>query len=506
MRHLEKLQQLVRAMDKSEKRYFRLAQTALGKKDGQLLELFDLLQEMPEDGSFAQNDGLDFSGLNSNLPTLTRRLLDRISAAMSLKYSGKTIESRLHFALETIRLLYQKKQWALAAWKLHKEKRIALRFSYLPEFLSLLKWERKVLLARVPNDALSRMEVLRTQEQDVLNLLTRQAELQHMDYLTRHLIRLRRHADEPTQLEKLKDIATSGMVQAGLSSQDFLSFSYASNIYGNYLNVQQDYPRAIQVYAKVFDAWRQDPAWIREHPVFFLSLFSNYQIALLHGSRDLATLEDCQLFMRKVRLPDPAVQLIFRNISYQSGIVLYMNNGKFGDALALYAEIERWLSANAKDLSDNVHLTFHYNAAAIHLMQESFAEGLRCIRRINSFPATTARKDIREVARLLYVMMNWEMGENEYAEQILHTTYQHFRKHSYTELYRATVDLMRKLLRQPPGADARPLFTAYLSVLEQIREAVGVSLPFGFMELWIWASGRARKLPLSDVFREVAGQ
>lgn len=51
MSQLQNLLELVQSLDKSEKRYFRLHHSGTGKKESQLLDLFDKLQEEGDAGS-----------------------------------------------------------------------------------------------------------------------------------------------------------------------------------------------------------------------------------------------------------------------------------------------------------------------------------------------------------------------------------------------------------------------------------------------------------------------
>ncbi|MEM7036457.1 MAG: hypothetical protein AAF570_05700, partial [Bacteroidota bacterium] len=359
---LKNLHQLLQTLDRSEKRYFRLQRAAHGKADGQTEQLFDLLQSS-DATTLIENDFEGHPGIATNLPTLTRRLFAGLSAALTQLHSGKTTESRLHHALETIALLYRKKQWNLAAHEVRKAKRLARKFTFLPQLLSLISFERKLILATSASDGVTQMEVLREEEIRAQALLQQQNELQHLEHLIRHLIRQRSRSSADISMQQLEALATNPVVEAALTSEDLRLFSYATNIRGNFLNITQNFAAAAGHYRLAFDKWKNAPEWVREHPDFFLSLFSNYQIALLHSLEDPTELEEALLFLRTVRLTDPATRLIFQNMSFQSTNVVYLNRGKFEEAITLFDEISGWLKKNKGQISNSIHLIFHYNAA-----------------------------------------------------------------------------------------------------------------------------------------------
>lgn len=502
---LKKLYHLIHAMDSAEKRHFRLYQSAMAKPDGQLNQLYDLLQRASPDQFGSKAFQVRIGSLNKNLPTLTRRLMDALQTALELQHRGKTMESRLNHALETIAMLYQKKQWSLATWKLKKEKKNALQFACFLQFISLLKWERKILLERFPNKSIDQLETIRQEEKQALHKLEQHAELSHLDDLVRHLNRQRPQSGDTFASKSLMEIAKNPAVTAGLKADDFLAFTYASNIKGICLNAQHDFQAAIEVYRPAYTNWKNNLGWIREQPQLFLALFSNYQIALLHGQDDVNELEECLLFIRQVQLADPTTRLIFQNLSYQGSIMQYMNRGKFEAAVALSEEIATWLQQNEKNLSSSIHLTFHYNAATIFFIMEDFSQMNRRLLKIMDFSGKTAREDITEMARIFKVIASLELGDVEYSDDLVRSAYQYYLRNQYAFHQRLTVELFRSLLRPTQGKSKRELFAKYLADLDQYVKETGKP-PFGMMELRIWATARMREIPLRMVFEELISE
>lgn len=499
MRQIITLHQLLHAMDGGEKRHFRSYQAAMTKQNGQVNQLYDLLLSVSPEQLDVQDLLARHPELQKNLPTLTRRLMEAVNSALELQHRGKSMESRLHHELEIIAILYQKKQWELANWKLKKEKKNALHFGYFLQFISLLKWERMILLERFPHKSIDQLQSIRHEEKQAQRMLSQQSELNHMNHLARHLIRQRKQSGDASHQFQLRDIAANPIVATGLNSDDFLSFSYASNIQGIHLIAINDNQAAIEIYRQAFSKWKNELTWIREQPQLFLALFSNYQIALVHGQDDVKELEGCLRFIQKVRLKAPTVQLIFQNISYQGEIMLFMNQGNFEAAITLYEEIANWLEQSKKNLSGSIQLTFRYNAAIVCFMMEDFSRMRLILNEIIDFSGKSAREDITDLARLLIVVAWIELGDLEYAEALLRNAYQYFLRNRYTAFYRLSVELLRKLILQE--GERKALFGDYIHDVNTHLVETGKS-DFGIMELRVWANGRKRGVSLRTVFQE----
>lgn len=429
--------------------------------------------------------------------------MQSLMTALRTKNGGQSVESRLNQSLEDVAILYRKKQWELALRVIRKEKRMALRYSYLNQFHSLLRLERQVVLSIFPRDSMEQMRQLRREESEALALLMRQSELDHLNFLARNMIRQNLHGSHGRNQQSFSEIAYRPAVEPALDSDDFLSFSYASNIRGMFFNVMQDYLAAIPVFSRVFDAWRESPGWIEERPTLFLSLFSNYQIAMLRGRKDTAVLEECLLFIRRFKLNDPVIKLMFENVSYQSGLVIQMNTARFEEAALLTLEIGHWLKKNATRLSDNVHLTFQYNAAVIHLMREDFVQSSRNVNRILAQSGKEARKDIRDFARLLQIILAIEQGEGEYAENLIHNAYQYLLRQEYSDFQKLTIEHLRRMIRTRSEGGRQAAQLEFLESLDQIAGEEPEKSPFGMMELRIWAEARSRGISLLQAFKEM---
>ena len=103
----DQLYELIRSLDKAEKRNFKLYATRTGGKDMKFVQLFDLMDkaDMPEDPALL----LQISDLNaSKLANLKRHLYTQILKSLRLIYSEKEIDIQIREQLDYAKILYTK--------------------------------------------------------------------------------------------------------------------------------------------------------------------------------------------------------------------------------------------------------------------------------------------------------------------------------------------------------------------------------------------------------------
>lgn len=499
MSQLQDLHLLIHSLTKGEKRFFRLSQSQLIREGSQTSRLLEVMQnELPGEDAVVERALIEL-GLEKNLPTLIGRLRKAVLDSLRTQHGGRTVESRLQQTLEIISILFKKKLYGQAMWSLRKAKRLAERYAHRRHLGLLIQWERKIVTAQFPRDSTMRMLELRKEELQNTKRLTIHEELEHLSFLARNLIKERLRLEEGAEKAELESVSCHPLVSSELHSGDFLAFNLASNIRGTYLNGLGQYEEAAEVYGKAFETWKESPDWIREKPDLFISIYTNYQVSLYHSQDDLDLIESCQLFIRSVNLKSPGIQLTLQNLSYQGGLLVYLNTGRYEEGVRLADEIGKWLEKNRGALSADVQLTFLYNTCVIYFITAQFQDSLRLVYRILDLPGKSARKDIREFARLFQLVLLYELQERESLEYYIQAAYQYFVRQQITTIQQYTISLLKNLMKVIDPEKEKEVFTAYLEKLDALSESPG-GLVLGYGELRIWAIARSRGIVTREAF------
>ncbi len=501
MSQISQLHALVHSLSQAEKRFLQLHHGGLLDGDRQIAQLYKALSEISPDTETLLDEVPGIQSFSGNLPTLITRLRKTLMDLLRMQHGGKTTISKLNLALEEIEILYGKKLWEQATWAIRKAQRSARKHSHLHHFVQFLEWERKLVLARFPKDSKEQIEKIRKQEKDAWEQLKIKSNLAHLEYLARDLMRKGLYSVKPEKLAKFQSLNADSDVERGLESADFPTFTYASNIRGIYQLALQDYEQARETYTRLFNAWRAQPGWIKEQTQKFISIFTNFQITLLHTTGGVPVLEDALAFIKTLKIHDAPTQLLLENTFFQSSLIIYMNTGRFQEGAQLANEISLWIDQNQANLSANVQLAFLYNTAILYFMRSQFRDALRIVYQILDHPAKTARTEIREFTRLFQGVLLYELEEHELNENQLPSTYQYFNRKGITVFQRITISLLQGLLSFPDATEKGNLLRDYARKVENLKTK---PQPTGLMELLIWARSRANESSLESEFQILA--
>lgn len=493
---LESLIVLIRSLDPAEKRFVQRQSGRHYARTSQPMQLFELLTrgDLPE----PVGDMPEIRALGKALPTLVARLRSFVMDMVRMQHGGKTVESKVNLALEEVSILFHKKLWDDATWIIRKAQRNTRAYSLLPQFLQLLEWERKVVLAVMPPNSEKLIADIREREQAVEQLGRLQSELRHLDYQATDLVRKRLYLRDHGDRRRMEQLHAHQAIEKGLVSEDFLSYSHAARIRGTYFLAISNYTQAVEVMGELFERWQSSPQWIRESPNEFLAVFNRYQVALLNSEdklSSLARLEKAIGFLGTLRFSSSAVALPFQKTIFQNSILIMMNTVRLQEAEALAPEIADWLDVHSAHISANTHLMFHYNIAVIYFMQMNFRAARNHVYSILDHPIREARSEIREFARLLQLVLNHELGDVELNEYHIPAAYQFFHRKGLSPLQKLTIGFLQELAKLPADA-MHSAWIDYAQHLENIPEETGR------MELLIWARARSAGIPLEESYRQ----
>ncbi|MEM7040320.1 MAG: hypothetical protein AAF570_25355, partial [Bacteroidota bacterium] len=130
-----------------------------------------------------------------------------------------------------------------------------------------------------------------------------------------------------------------------------------------------------------------------------------------------------------------------------------------------------------------------------------FDGAARLFQRIIDFPEKKARKDLREISRLLQIIVEIERGDHDYAESLLQRAYQYFLRNHYAQFHRTLIEHLRRYLRETSSAARDRSFHDLIRYVDD-HIARGAGMPFGMVEVRVWADARTRGIPWRDAFME----
>lgn len=495
--------ELIQALTKSEKRYFRMSATRHSRnRVNKYVHLFDLIDrcEFYDEEAIREQFAARFG--EKHFAEAKYYLYNAILKALHSYEADNKVEIRLTTMLHQARILSRKnlvRQCAKLQRKIYEE---AVQHELWPIAMRALQMESNSLLFEGP-DAKPRLEQL---FQDMAKHGATWLEtLRYWEKWVRILF-LRRTIGNPRDAEQFKeydDVMCAGTMQ----HQGFPSTSSAQYYYENarafHQHIRGDFNGEMETYRSLLQliATNDLDTYDIIPPLYSMCIscaladnvenFNHYHALLLQHSQ-----------------ARPGTLLYRIHIqALGMGAEFLAEQGEFDNALKQADELERCLAANGEVLETGIAACVHEAMCKIHFGLGNYQ---RCISHINTVLAL--RNDglpmpMHLEARVYQIIVHFELGNFDLLESLLRSTHRFMTANGcHYDTERVMLAFIRRALRTEPGIDRKRLFSDFLHELERLQ-----SNPFenrlGY--LWLlsrWLEGRITGRPYAEVvhrkFRE----
>ncbi|HHG85200.1 MAG TPA: hypothetical protein ENJ82_10685 [Bacteroidetes bacterium] len=487
MRSQKKLFFLIKSLNPTEKRYFKLYSQRNGKPKSQLyLKLFTLIGRQAKYDEVALKTHFKDTSFGHSLAFPKSHLYQQLLRALQAFHYEKSSPGRFGSYLEKVALLAERGFPDQALRIVEKRLKEAIQLQLCLPVLQLLRWQRRLVLRLQSKNYAEIIGLISDQETHWEGLfLQEQAAIRLHDTLYLALQAARRK----TKAHKAPDLQAKKRALDLLGSQPTLSFESKIAIWraqAHYAHLMDDFTAVHFAYQQEVKLWQTHPQHLRLNAMRFVRTFG----AWLNSKTLIRDYENLLAEIRRLRqqkgMGKPEQALIFR-ITYALELFYYLNSNQFASALQVAPQIIAGLKQFASYLSPGFKLGFYHNLAILHWLGGQAKEAQHWVQKILHFEPGEVRKDIREFAPLLEKILYWERGHLAPLESWFRALQYQRRKGSPPKpLESILFRLIRKLPEQSPHASAAHLYTRFLTELAQYAEQAEVS-KLGLEELKIWA-------------------
>lgn len=476
---------LVETLSPSEKRHFRIfANRHVIGESNNYLALFDAIQ----DSEAGKMDGLknnyadaDFMPqLTYNLHYLNSLLLRSLEA---FRYESNVL-SKLRGMLSQAELLIEKLLFDQAdklLRRLIKQAKAYEAFAILLEALSL----RRKVLRRLGGNAMSiDLPELHFEYNSCLALMMNESSILELYDLI--FIRTQQGPESKQNQSQV----------AGLLEDSRLKdFSYAKTFNGklawhfihafsNGLNGR--YQLAAPHYQSILDLWEANPLQSKLTP----ERYAMAMIDMLNSGYRLDDYRHFETLLKRIRSLEnipKTIQIRIFWISNNLEVLWYMNTLQLNAATEVVRNWEDILEAYQSKVDPASILSYTYNICILHFVKEDFSGAMKWLNRILNYPKTVARKDIRRFARILILILHFELDNLLGVEAEL-LALRRFQKQEggANALELLQMELIKKLARLP-NVEWKAAFEIALENLQKLDSAL-----FGWKEVLIWMLSKVK--------------
>lgn len=489
----DKLFRLIRALSPSEKRYFRLfmGQKAEGEGKYQYQQLFEAIAEMEafDEAALKQKiyknqppEGKKYSELKAYLYDLVLKCLQSFDEQQSVEY-------RLNHLLQSVAVLYKRGHYDDCRDLLHKAAKLARQYESFAHLLEVIRWEKQLAYTRMDVDFLHKqLEQLQFEEDRALELLRNAVDYRKSFFQVYTTIKREAQHRGYDRLTLLQDIVN----QESFEDPDRAESHKARVTYYRTLNL---YYYATLEYEQFYESGQKLIALLESQPHFLRENISDYIAALSNlilSCGMLQRYDEVHTALAKLRNLSPITEDDRRKIHrqyYTNKFALCSYTGEFAEAKL---EMDRCLQEAAGFNShDYETASFYFQFCTICLGCGDYDRALQYLNEWHNQPRSVDREDLQSLARILALILHFEMGNTVLLDSLLRSATRFLqKKNRLYDLERRFIHFMSELIRQPGTREQQQVFRKMKLDLQELVHLPGAKTVLQTFDLEAWLDAK----------------
>jgi hypothetical protein len=504
-RSSDALFQLIKSLEKSEKRNFKLYITRNSASDDlksiQLFDAMDKMEEYDEAEMLNKNKNIRKQQLSNAKAHLYREIL----SSLRLIRQEENIDIQLHEQLDYARILYNKGLYLQSLRTLDRIKENARAHhqqTFLQQVLFFEKTIESLHITRSMQDRADQLaaELDAVNEQLRLISLMSNLSLQLYSWYIRHGV-ARNEKDEAA----VQEFFERNMPVDLSNCQGFYERLYLYQSYVWYAFIRQDFLLYYRYAQKWVDLFEKEPFMMVIETSQYIKGMHNLLGAhfdLLNDQKFRETLKQFEDFSES--------DLVKNNVNnrIQTFVYLYISKlnqhfiyGTFTEGLALVPYIEDKLKEYWIYLDRHRILVFYYKIACLYFGSGDYGKTVDYLNKIINWKVDL-RTDLQCYSRLLHLIAHYELGNFDLLEYLIKSVYRFMAKmENLSRVEEEIFRFLRKSFKLTPD-QLKPEFGKLVEKLRAYEMNRFETRAFMYLDIISWLESKIQHVPVQDVIRE----
>lgn len=504
-RSTDSLFQLIKSLEKSEKRNFKLyVKRNSASVDLKIIHLFDALDKMTdydEELLLRKNSSIKKQQLSNIKAHLYRQIL----ASLRLLNNDDNIDIQLHEQMDHARILYNKGLYLQSLKILDKIKENARAHNQLTFLLQVLFFEKKIEALHITRSMQDRADQL-TQEVDEVNIrLLRVSQLSNLSLQLYSWYIKNGHARNTRDETAVKQFFETYVSFDVSSVNGFYEKLYLYQSYCWYAFIMQDFLLYYRYAHKWVDLFEKEPVMVEVETAHYIKGIHN----LLGAHFDLQNdkkFNDLLIKFEKFA----GSQIVGNSENNRIQVFVYLHiaklnkhfmEGTFTEGLKLVPVIETNLKEYSRYMDRHRVLVFYYKIASLYFGSGAYGIAIDYLNNIINWKVDL-RTDLQCYARLLHLIAHYELGNFDILEYLTKSVFRFMSKMENLSIVEEEIfEFIRNSLRLF-HKDLKPEFQKLLEKLKKLEKNHTEARAFAYLDIISWLESKIRNVPVQDVIRE----
>lgn len=507
MRPSTELFELIKSLSKSEKRFFKLS-SSLQSGEKNYLKIFDAIDKQSsydEDAIKKQFKGQKFI---KHFPSEKNHLYKLILKSLRAYYADHSISSILRQEIKNVEILYKKALFKECNKFVNRAKQMAVEYEKFYYLFELISWEKQLLEeAYESGDFDTDLDALIQEETECIEKLRNLAEYQVLYSRINYVFRRGGFARNAEEKEIVAEIANNHLIKGKNTALSSRAASICYYIKGLCAATNRNYKESEQHFSRVREIL-DDNELIRPDLAKRYIRTLNHLLFCHIDSRDFDKAFDLVDTMRSLTKEDgfdtiAAEVMIFTN-THLAELQIYERLGDFAAASESIPVIVEGLENYGDKITKEQEILFYYHISVIEFGNGNYNDSLQWINRVLNDNEKHLRQDIYSFARLLNLIIHFELGNYDLLEYIIKSTQRYLNKKDKDyKVENVILKHLRKLTKEDES-DRRKLYERMQEELDKAFEQSHERVVLDYFDISSWVSSKLNEKEYSEIKKELS--
>lgn len=504
-RSTDALFQLVKSLEKSEKRNFKLfVKRNSASDDLKIIQLFDALDKMAdydEATLLKKNKAIR----KQQLSNMKAHLYKQILASLRIIKDENNIDIQLHELMDHARILYNKGLYLQTLKALKQFKDLARANNQISYLQQALFFEKKIEALYITRSMQHRADELCQEADNVNSALTVVNRLSNLSLQLYSWYIQHGHARNEKDMRSIQVFFQINLPPEAGHLTGFYERLYLYQSYCWYAFIRLDFLQYYRYCQKWVDLFDTNPDMLAVETASYIKAMHNLMSAhfdLLNADKLAGDIRKFEQFARhKLVAQNDNNRILTYQYLYTARINLYFLQGTFEKGLKMVPFLEDMLKEYGIYLDTHRVLVFYYKIACLYFGSGNNEKAIDYLNRIINQKADL-RTDLQCYARLLHLIAHYELGNFDLLEYLIKSVYRYMAR---MENLSKVEDEMFAFLRRSFHVGAHALTPEFEKLLVKLKKYEGNPLEsraFAYLDVISWLESKINKVNVQDVIRE----
>lgn len=503
-RSTDALFQLVKSLEKSEKRNFKLyVRRNSASDDLKVIQLFDALDKM-SDYDEALLLKKNKSIRKQQLSNLKANLYKQILASLRIIRDEHNIDIQLHEQMDHARILFNKGLYLQALRVLDRLKDFAKAYHQLTHLQQAQFFEKKIEMLYITRSMKNRADQLASESSVVNTQLTLVNQLSNLSLQLYSWYIQNGHARNEGDVRELKVFFDINLPADTRNANSFYEKLYLYQSWCWYAFIQLDFLQYYRYCQKWADLFEKYPEMLPVETASYIKAMHNLMSAhfdLMNHEKLEETIRRFEQFAKsKLVKQNDNNRILTYQYLYTARLNLHFLHGTFDKGLLMVPFLEKMLKNYGIYLDIHRVLVFYYKIACLYFGSGDNEKAIDYLNRIINQKADL-RTDLQCYARLLHLIAHYELGNFELLEYLIKSVYRYMAK---MENLSKVEEEVFAFLRRSFHVGAHALKPEFEKLLSKLRKYEGNPLEtraFAYLDIISWLESKINHVNVQDVIR-----